>query len=137
MDNSKRSFTMSRIRNINTQPEIKLRSELFKKGFRFRIHKKGLPGKPDIVLSKYHTAIFVHGCFWHQHENCKNCFVPKTRLEYWLPKLKSNAERDKKNIFDLTKQGWKVVVVWECEIRNKLEKIVSKIEAELKINAEK
>lgn len=124
---------MSKIRNKDTQPEKLLRSSLFKKGFRYRIHKKGLPGRPDIVLPKYRTVIFIHGCFWHQHENCKGCFTPKTRQEYWLPKLQANIDRDRKNISDLTNEGWKVIVVWECEIKQDLEKIISKLQRKLQI----
>jgi DNA mismatch endonuclease (patch repair protein) len=132
MDSSKRSSLMSRIRSKDTQPERKLRSALFSKGFRFRIHKTGLPGRPDIVLSKYRTAIFVHGCFWHQHENCKSCFVPQTRQEYWLPKLKANTDRDKRNISELTDKGWTVIVVWECEIKKDLEEVASALAQKLK-----
>jgi len=123
---------MSKIRSKDTQPEKKLRSALFKKGFRFRIHKTGLPGSPDIVLSKYNAAIFVHGCFWHQHENCKGCFTPKTRQEYWLPKLKANVARDKKNISDLAENGWTSIIVWECEIKKNLEKVTVRIVRKLK-----
>lgn len=134
MDSSKRSSIMSRIRSKNTQPEIKLRSALFSKGYRFRIHKTSLPGRPDIVLSKYHTAIFVHGCFWHQHQHCKHCYVPQTRQEYWLPKLKANTDRDKRNTADLLDRGWTVIVVWECEIKKDLEEVISKLVHKLKMS---
>ena len=131
MEARERSILMSKIRSVNTQPEKALRSALFKRGYRFRIHKSGLPGRPDIVLAKYSTAIFVHGCIWHQHKNCKYCFVPKTRLEYWLPKLKANDERDKRNVAALISKGWRVLVVWECEIKDNIQTVVTSIEQNL------
>lgn len=124
-----RSLNMSKIRSRDTKPEKTLRSALFKKGFRFRLHPKKLSGRPDIVLPKYNIAIFVHGCFWHQHENCKYRFVPKTRQDYWIPKLLANVARDKKNIHDLTSKGWRVFVVWECEIRKNADDAVTEIVA--------
>ncbi len=110
-----RSYNMSRIRSKNTKPEMIVRSWLHKQGYRFRLHDKTLPGKPDIVLKKYKTVIFVHGCFWHGHKNCKHYVVPKTRTEWWLDKINGNIARDKKAQKQLKKLGWKVVNVWECK----------------------
>ena len=113
-----RSRNMSKIRSINTKPEKAVRSFLHKKGFRFRINSHKLPGKPDIVLTKYSTVIFVHGCFWHQHDNCKYAYLPKSNKDYWLPKLNRNIERDKQVQDELKKNGWKIIIIWECEIKN-------------------
>ena len=107
---------MSRIRAKNTKPEVFVRSMLHRMGYRFRIHLKGLPGKPDIVLPKYHTAIFVHGCFWHGHEGCKDFAPPKTRTEWWLNKINGNKKKDTENIAQLDRQGWQVIIIWECEL---------------------
>jgi len=107
---------MSRIRAKNTKPEVFVRSMLHRMGYRFRIHLKGLPGKPDIVLPKYHTAIFVHGCFWHGHEGCKDFAPPKTRTEWWLNKINGNKKKDTENIAQLDRQGWHVIIIWECEL---------------------
>ncbi len=107
---------MSRIRAKNTKPEVSVRSMLHKRGFRFRLHPKELPGKPDIILPKYHTAIFVHGCFWHGHADCKDFAPPKTRTEWWLNKINGNKKKDIDNVTQLEKLGWKVIVVWECEL---------------------
>jgi len=86
-------------------------------GYRFRLHKKNLPGKPDIVLKKYKTVIFVHGCFWHQHEKCKRSNIPKSNISYWKPKLEKNTQRDRAHKKDLKKLGWKTIVIWECEVK--------------------
>ena len=112
----RRSWNMARIPAKNTKPEISVRSILHRMGYRFRIHPKGLPGKPDIVLPKYHTTIFVHGCFWHGHEQCKDFAPPKTRTEWWLDKVNRNKEKDIENVTRLKKLGWRVIVVWECEL---------------------
>ncbi len=109
---------MRLVRSTDTTPEKKLRSLLHKLGFRFRVHRKDLPGKPDIVLPKYSALIFVHGCFWHRHKDCPNATMPASRLEYWTAKFKKNVERDRRNQRDLRRLGWKVIVVWECEFRN-------------------
>jgi len=123
---------MGRIKGKNTKPEMILRSQLFKRGFRFRVNKKDLPGKPDIVLPKYRTAIFVHGCFWHYHKDCREGRIPSTNTKFWKQKLERNIAKDEKNVEALKNKGWNVVVVWECEIENKLEKtleyLISKIE---------
>lgn len=111
-----RKWNMSRIHSKNTTPELFVRSLLHRNGFRFRLHVKSLPGCPDIVLPKYHIAMFVNGCFWHMH-GCSNSRIPKTRSEWWKRKLESNVRRDEKNYSALKSMGWKVMVVWECEIR--------------------
>ena len=112
----KRSQVMSHVRNRDTRPEKIIRSILHKSGFRFRIQRKDLPGKPDIVLPKYKTIIFVHGCFWHQNEGCKKALPPKSNVSFWLEKFRKNKERDRKVIRTLQESGWKVIVVWQCEI---------------------
>jgi len=115
-DSEVRSYVMSRIRKKDTKPEIMVRKFLFKNGFRFRIHVKGLLGNPDIVLPRYKTIIFVNGCFWHAHEQCKYNRIPKSRQEYWVPKIMKNVERDKFNTLELSKLGWHPITVWECEL---------------------
>jgi len=120
---------MSRIKGFNTKPELLVRSALHKKGLRFRIHTADLPGKPDIILPKYKAAIFVHGCFWHRHKKCKKAYTPKSRLDFWQNKFEENVIRDEKKEKELKKMGWKIFVIWECEIENAalLEKIVVRI----------
>tara|TARA_B100000925_G_scaffold264554_1_gene223152 strand:+ start:97 stop:516 length:420 start_codon:yes stop_codon:yes gene_type:complete len=122
-----RSRNMSAIKSKNTKPEIIVRKLLHSKGYRFRLHKKDLPGSPDIVLPKYKTVIFVHGCFWHRHQNCKYASNPKTRREFWEKKFKENIERDKKTQKKLKNLGWKTKILWECEIK-KQDKLIKKIE---------
>jgi DNA mismatch endonuclease (patch repair protein) len=123
-----RSYNMSRIRSKNTKPEMLVRKFLFSKGFRYRLHYKLLPGKPDIILIKYKTVVFVHGCFWHGHENCKYFAVPKTRTEWWLQKIRRNKERDISALVELKKLGWKVITIFECELKgDKKEKTLIKI----------
>ena len=114
-----RSYNMSQIKSKNTKPEILVRRFLFSKGFRFRIHDKKLPGKPDIVLPKYKTVILVHGCFWHGHKNCKYFVVPKTRTEWWLNKINRNKENDKKAVRALKNFGYKTLLIWECQLKSK------------------
>lgn len=109
-----RSRNMAAIRGSNTVPELCVRSFLHLNGFRFRLHRKDLPGKPDIVLPKYRTAIFIHGCFWHLH-GCKNSVIPKTRTDWWKAKLEGNRSRDERNRLQLEEIGWRVITVWECE----------------------
>ncbi|MCX6173987.1 MAG: very short patch repair endonuclease [Ignavibacteriales bacterium] len=118
---------MSKIREKNTKPEMILRSALHKLGYRFRIHSKHLPGRPDIVLAKYNMIIFVHGCFWHQHKYCTEGRIPSTNSKYWEEKFSNNAIRDKRNKKALRKMGWKVIIVWECEIEGKIEKVMLRI----------
>lgn len=112
---AQRSERMSRIRSKDTKPEIALRKALHRQGFRFRVHKTGMPGKPDIVLAKFRTAIFVHGCFWHRHPGCKVATTPKSNTRFWLDKFSRNVERDKWALSQLEGAGWQVIVVWECE----------------------
>ena len=112
-----RSFNMSRIKSKDTKPEIIVRRFLHQNGFRFKLHSEKLPGKPDIVLPKYKTIIFIHGCFWHGHKNCKYFVVPKTRTEWWLNKINKNIVNDKKNITELRKLGWRIIQIWECNIK--------------------
>jgi DNA mismatch endonuclease (patch repair protein) len=111
---------MSRIRNKDTKPEMIVRKFLFSQGFRYRIHVKELPGKPDIVLPKYKAVIFIHGCFWHGHEGCKYFVVPKTRTEWWLKKINGNKQNDIDNIDKLKENGWNVIAIYECQLKPKL-----------------
>lgn len=123
-----RSRNMSKIRSKDTIPEMKVRTYLYKKGFRFRLHDSKLPGKPDLVLKKYKVVIFVNGCFWHGHGNCKYSTNPKTNSEYWSRKILNNIERDKVTYDKLNQLGWRVLIIWECEIKNKTsEKELNKI----------
>ena len=113
-----RSRNMSAIKSKNTKPEIAVRKLLHSLGYRFRLHRKDLPGSPDIVLPKYKTVIFVHGCFWHRHENCKYASTPKTRQEFWNKKFKKNIERDLEIQETIKNIEWRSVVIWECETKN-------------------
>ena len=113
-----RSQNMAQIKSLNTKPELVVRSMLHKMGFRFRLHRKDLPGNPDIVLPKYKIAVFVHGCFWHCHEGCSNFRIPKTRTEWWAAKLSRNKARDADVSVQLKAMGWDVVVIWECEVND-------------------
>lgn len=128
-----RSYNMSRIKSTNTKPEILLRKLLFKEGFRYRINDRKLAGKPDIVLKKYKTVIFVNGCFWHGHQDCRYFVVPKTRTEFWTVKISGNKERDQRNISLLEEQKWNVITVWECELKkNNLENTVKGVINQIK-----
>ena len=109
---------MSRIRAKNTKPEILVRSLLHRMGYRFRLHSRSLPGKPDIVLPKYRTTVLVHGCFWHRHNACRFAYVPKSRVEFWERKFRKNVERHDRVVKELIDLGWAVVVVWECQTRD-------------------
>jgi DNA mismatch endonuclease (patch repair protein) len=128
-DKATRSYNMSRIRNKDTKPEMLVRKFLFANGFRYRINDKKLPGKPDIVLPKYKTVIFVNGCFWHGHENCKYFKLPATRTEWWREKIEGNIKNDIKKHDQLREAGYKVIVIWECEIKckNKFENIINEL----------
>ena len=130
----KRSQVMSKIRSKDTKPELLLRSALHQSGYRFRIHVKELPGYPDIVLPKYLTVIFVHGCFWHQHNGCNEGRIPHSNSKYWEEKLLKNVQRDKRHQQELKSKGWKVIVVWECEIEKELENVLASISNKLKSN---
>ena len=112
-----RSYNMSRIRSNNTKPEKIVRSYLFSKGLRFRKNDKRYPGHPDIVLPKYNTVVFVHGCFWHRHEGCRYATTPTTNVEYWNNKFQMNTSRDKRNQEELKKMGWQVLIIWECQLK--------------------
>ena len=109
---------MRHVRSTDTTPEKKVRSLLHKLGFRFRLHRSDLPGKPDIILPKHRAVVFVHGCFWHRHQGCPHATTPSSRQEYWLPKFNRTVERDKKNQEELREKGWNVIVVWECETKD-------------------
>ncbi|WHF52511.1 very short patch repair endonuclease [Chryseobacterium gotjawalense] len=132
-----RSYNMSKIKSKDTKPEILLRKLLFKEGFRYRINNSKLPGKPDIVLKKYKTVIFVNGCFWHGHQDCRYFVMPKTRTEFWSEKIKGNKERDQRNTALLQEEGWNVITVWECELKkNTVEDTVKLLTEKIKGSAE-
>jgi DNA mismatch endonuclease, patch repair protein len=118
MTSNQRSRAMSAVRASETKIEIKLRSELHKRGFRFRKNVKDLPGRPDIVLPKHRCAIFVHGCFWHHHSHCKRSKLPTTRRVFWTNKIKENVKRDRRQMRRLRVAGWRVIVVWECQLNH-------------------
>lgn len=118
---------MSRVHSKDTQAEVRVRSVLHRLGYRFRIHRSDLPGKPDIVLPKHNLAIFVHGCFWHRHERCPRATTPSSNRDYWLPKFERTVVRDRKNRSALRRQGWRVAVVWECELKN-AEKLIRRLQ---------
>lgn len=131
-DKETRSYNMSRIKGKDTKPEEIVRKYLFSQGFRYRKNDKRLPGKPDIVLPKYKTVIFVNGCFWHKHEGCNSFVWPKNNAEFWKEKIESNIVRDKKQYDELQNAGWHVIIVWECELKKKqrmdtLERLVDEI----------
>ncbi|MBV7530465.1 very short patch repair endonuclease [Chitinophaga sp. sic0106] len=127
----KRSKVMSKIRSKNTKPEILLRKALFAKGHRYRIHNNLLPGKPDIVFPKLKTVIFVHGCFWHYHRDCREGHIPNTNTQFWRNKLSKNVDRDLKHQHALIKLGWKVLVIWECEIEKNITSTLEYIEQQI------
>ena len=130
---SKRSDIMSKISGKETKPEILIRKYLFSQGFRYRKNVKDLPGKPDIVLPKYKAVIFVNGCFWHGHENCKKSALPTTNTEFWKEKISSNIIRDKKTYAELSDMGYKVLVIWQCELNAKKREItLSELTREIK-----
>ena len=115
-----RRICMSRIHSKNTKPEMAVRQWLWSRGYRYRLNVKGVPGKPDIVMRRYRTAIFVNGCFWHGHEGCEKFRIPKTNVEFWEAKIRRNQERDKLNYKILQDNGWQVLVLWECQLTKKL-----------------
>ena len=118
LTSQRRSWNMSRIRATNTKPELLVRSLIHKMGYRYRLHVRELPGCPDIVLPRLKCVVFVHGCFWHQHRGCALAYCPKTRKAFWRSKFKGNVARDRKQLHALAELGWRVLVVWECELRN-------------------
>lgn len=125
---AQRSYNMSRIKGKDTKPEMLVRRFLHANGFRYKLHDKTLPGKPDIVLPKYKTVIFIHGCFWHGHANCKYFVVPKTRTEWWINKINGNKTNDAKALKALQKEGWKTIIIWSCQLKaQKIEKTFSKL----------
>lgn len=127
----KRSWNMGRIRSTDTSVEMKVRKYLFSQGFRYRKNVKTLPGKPDIVMPKYQTVIFIHGCFWHRHPNCKRATMPKTRTDYWEEKFARNVKNDALHIQQLTQLGWRVIVLWECEINKAFSETMAQLVREI------
>lgn len=128
-----RSYNMSQIKGKNTKPEEMVRKYLFSRGFRYRKNDKNLPGKPDIVLPKYHTCVFVNGCFWHGHEGCKYFVWPKSNADFWNEKISGNIRRDNENIRKLSQLGWNVITLWECELKtDKREETLSKLVHQIK-----
>ncbi|MEZ5367530.1 MAG: very short patch repair endonuclease [Bryobacterales bacterium] len=123
-----RSWNMSRIRGRDTKPELALRSMLHRNGFRFRLHDRSLPGRPDIVLKRYRAAIFVHGCFWHRHKGCANATTPSTRSDFWNEKFRQTIQRDARNVKELKEAGWRVITVWECELRKQPDVVIRDIQ---------
>ena len=123
---------LSAVRSKNTKPEIVVRRFLHSNGFRFRLNKAKLPGKPDIVLAKHNTIIFVHGCFWHRHKGCERSSIPKKNIKFWNEKFENNVRRDLKNIDQLKKMGWLVLIIWECEVISK--EYIKKLNSTLTIN---
>lgn len=124
-----RSWNMSRIRGSNTKPEMALRSLLHRNGLRFRLHARGLPGRPDIVFKKHQVVVFVHGCFWHRHSGCQYAYDPKSNRKFWLRKFKSNIDRDIFVKRGLRKLGWRVIVVWECQINRDAARVADRTAA--------
>lgn len=132
-----RHRNMAAIRSSSTKPELKLRLALWRQGFRYRVNDKRLPGKPDIVLPKYHTVIFIHGCFWHGHKDCKYYTIPKTNTDFWTAKVARNQERDQEEWRQLEAKGWFVIIVWECQLKKAvLDETVARVEAEIRQNGE-
>jgi DNA mismatch endonuclease (patch repair protein) len=128
-----RSRVMARVTSENTTPELQVRRLLHAMGYRFRLHRGDLPGKPDVVLPKYRTALFVHGCFWHRHPGCKRATTPASNREYWLPKFERTVARDRANQQKLRNLGWRPLVVWECELKEPdalVERLVTELERE-------
>jgi len=132
ISSERRSWNMSRIRGRDTRPERQLRSLLHRAGFRFRLQAKDLPGRPDIVLPRYRTVIFVHGCFWHRHEGCRNSTTPSTRAEFWQEKFDSNVLRDRRNRVLLEQSGWQVETVWECELTKDADAVLRQLADKLR-----
>jgi DNA mismatch endonuclease (patch repair protein) len=131
-----RHYNMSRIHSKNTKPELIVRKFLWSKGFRYRLQRKGLPGKPDIVLPRFHMAIFINGCFWHMHK-CKKFVLPSTNTEFWYDKLSQNKKRDTKNYRKLKKAGWNYIVIWECQLSNNKKRVLEKLHSKLRVLMEK
>lgn len=135
MSREQRHNCMSRIRSKNTKPELKVRRWLWSHGYRYRLNVKGVPGKPDIVMRPYRTAIFVNGCFWHGHQNCKKFKMPQSNREFWHNKIARNRERDQQNYQLLYENGWHVIVIWECQLEKQhLERTMQAVSVELNDN---
>lgn len=130
-DKETRSRIMSKIKGKDTKPELKVRRFLFSKGFRYRKNQKGLPGRPDLVLKKHNSVVFVNGCFWHGHAGCKKFVLPKTRTDFWKEKIEKNRKRDRKNVSILRKSGWRVHVIWECDLHKKTESTLLGLESRI------
>ena len=126
-ERSRRSRIMRSVRSKDTAPEKIVRTNLHRRGYRFRLHKHNLPGQPDIVLPKYRLAIFVNGCFWHQHHGCKKATIPKNNRVFWKKKLTRTIERDGQNLIDLQRQAWGTVVLWECEINTSIDDCIRRV----------
>lgn len=128
-----RSYNMSKIRGKDTKPEMLVRKFLFSEGLRYRLHDKSLPGKPDLIFPKHRKVIFINGCFWHGHEDCKYFVVPKTRTDWWLSKINTNKSKDAENIAELQRQKWDIITVWECDLKaHKREQTLKSILEEFK-----
>ncbi len=135
---NQRHYCMSSIRSKDTKPELVVRRELWRRGYRYRLHSKKLPGKPDIVLAKYRTVIFVNGCFWHGHKDCTKYVQPKTNKDFWKNKVSTNRERDLISIQKLEAHDWSIITIWECEVsKSRIDETIQRIEEELKSNADK
>lgn len=132
VDSLTRARMMSGIKAKNTKPELQVRRGLHKRGFRYALHRRDLPGKPDLTLAKHHAVVFVHGCFWHAHEGCSLAKLPSTRPEFWGEKLSGNRSRDQRDVDQLLKMGWRVAVVWECALRWDAERTVTHLAEFLK-----
>jgi len=130
----RRSWNMSRIRGANTGPEKRLRSLLHRAGYRFRIHERRLPGSPDIVLPRYRTALFVHGCFWHRHPGCRNATTPGSRTDFWTAKFEATVARDHAKAAQLEAAGWQVITVWECELEKAPDAVLRNVVSRLREN---
>jgi DNA mismatch endonuclease, patch repair protein len=132
LSTGRRSWNMSRIRSVDTKPELIVKTFLFNSGFRYSYKNRKLPGRPDIVLPRYKVVIFIHGCYWHRHRGCKNATLPTTRKEWWEKKFASNVIRDRRNRKELIKKGWKVYIIWECEVKiqtiSKLKELIFNID---------
>lgn len=135
LSKEQRKRCMSKIKSKDTKPEMLVRRFLFSQGFRFRLHRKDLPGNPDIVLPKYKTVIFINGCFWHGHKDCKFATIPETNRDFWLNKISGNVIRDNESVEKLSQLGWKVIVIWQCELKPKvkdqtLDQLITKLQNE-------
>ena len=129
----KRSWNMAQIKSRDTKPELIVRKLLHRLGYRFRLHRTELPGCPDIILPKYRTVVLVHGCFWHRHTGCQFAYNPKSRVDFWEKKFRKNVKRDKKVRHELIDLGWRVLIIWECEVKN-YDRLVQRIKKDFEPN---